>query len=117
MNDGTPSIGLSAHRALLPDTFVPLAELGTTSSPEAVAAFGFSGAWVAGEVSQLTEKAARLALADAHLEARDIDAVLSVSALPQAHQRASSVPDAPAGQAAFCIKPVGCSSLRRTQTL
>ena len=104
MNDDIVSIGLSAHRASVPQTFVPLAELSITSPPESLAAFGFDGAWIGQEISSLALQTAQQALADARVEPQEIDALLWVSALPQAHQRASAAAAAPESLAAFCYQ-------------
>jgi 3-oxoacyl-[acyl-carrier-protein] synthase-3 len=91
MNDAISSLGLRAHRALLPQTFLGLDEIHAVSKPAALADLGFEGAWVSEDVSELACEAARLALQDARLSADEIDALLWVSALPEAHQRRSSV--------------------------
>ncbi|MDZ4288537.1 MAG: 3-oxoacyl-[acyl-carrier-protein] synthase III C-terminal domain-containing protein [Prosthecobacter sp.] len=108
MNDGTSSIGLRAHRALLPERFLPLEAISLRSKAESLADLGFAGAWISDDVSNLARDAARLALQEAKLNPEDIDALLWVSALPEAHQRASSVAADPAlgpdVLAAFCYQ-------------
>lgn len=81
--------GVSAHCALLPDTFVPLAALETDSPAENLQAFGFEGAWIAEDISALAVKAANTALETAGLLPRDVDALLVAGALPEAHHRNS----------------------------
>ena len=85
-------IGLRGIGTALPEQFTPLAELNLISSPDRLAGFGFDGAWISSDPSALAVGAAQRALADARIVPRDVDVLLSASALPQAHQRASGQP-------------------------
>jgi 3-oxoacyl-[acyl-carrier-protein] synthase III len=100
-NNGSSDIGISGHRALLPERFVPLAELETATPRATLADFGFEGAWVAETVSDLAFTAAQSAIAAANLMPADIDGLLWASALPEGHQRASGVEARPPLNA-FC---------------
>lgn len=89
MNDATFTIGLRAHRALLPQTFLPLDKIRAESDTRALAEQGFDGAWISDNIAGLAHEASRLALEDADVMAEEIDGLFWVSALPEAHQRES----------------------------
>ena len=86
------SIGLRATGTALPECFLPLTELPLVSPAENLAAFGFTGAFVAGDIHALAGNAARKALADAALAPEHIDALLWAGALPDSHVCASESP-------------------------
>jgi 3-oxoacyl-[acyl-carrier-protein] synthase-3 len=94
-------IGLRGIGNALPAQFVALSDLPLASAPESLAAFGFTGAYIAGDAQALALNAAQNALADAALDAGDIDVLLWAGALPQAHQRLSEQPTGGV-QDAFC---------------
>ena len=71
---------------------MPLAELRLVSPAERLAGFGFDGAWISEDPAGLAVSAAQRALADAQIAPGDVDVLLTASALPQAHQRASAQP-------------------------
>ena len=84
--------GLRGIGTALPERFTPLAELRLVSSADRLAAFGFDGAWISEDPAGLAVSAAQRALADAQIAPGDVDVLLTASALPQAHQRASEQP-------------------------
>ena len=86
------SIGLRGLGCALPERFTPLAELPLKSTPETLAAFGFTGAYLAEDAHQLAVAATQKALTDAEVLPREIDALLFAGALPLAHQRPSEQP-------------------------
>ena len=51
MNDATFTIGLRAHRALLPQTFLPLDKIRAESDTRALAEQGFDGAWISDNIA------------------------------------------------------------------
>jgi 3-oxoacyl-[acyl-carrier-protein] synthase-3 len=92
MNTDGCLIGLRGLGAALPREFAPLAALSLVSPVEALAGFGFTGAYLAEETHPLALGAAERALADARIAPGEIDALLWTGALPQGHQRASGQP-------------------------
>ena len=94
--------GLRATGTALPECFLPLTELPLVSPPETLAAFGFTGAFVADNIYALAARAARKALAAASLAPEHIGALLWAGALPASHVCAS---EAPAGNVmdGFCF--------------
>ncbi|MBL9154961.1 MAG: hypothetical protein JNK37_20940 [Verrucomicrobiales bacterium] len=98
------SIGLRAHRSLLPDRYVPLSELRNLSPAENLTAFGFDGAWICDDVSALAVKAAGAVIAEAGLRADDIDALFWAGSLPDGHGRASTHPEADPLLSQFCYR-------------
>ena len=108
MHNGSPFIGLSAHRACLADDFVPLAELDLISTPDTLAGFGFTGAHVCRDIAPLAQRAAAEVLRDAGVAPVEVGALLWASALPQGHQRTTVTPAtlSTAGQALnqFCYQ-------------
>lgn len=84
-------VGLRGVAGVLPESSLDLQELQQRSlirsNPQTLADFGFERAHIAqpGESPQLALKAAREALADAQLEASQIDLLIWASALPQNH--------------------------------
>jgi 3-oxoacyl-[acyl-carrier-protein] synthase-3 len=87
-------VGFNGVAAVLPPRSLDLAELARQglihSTPETLSGFGFERAYVAThehDVGWLTTRAAREALADARLEAGEIDLLIWASALPQNHLR------------------------------
>ena len=83
-------IGIAGIGAVLPEHFVPLAELPLLSPPEDLAAFGFTGAAVADDTAVLAVLSARRALEDADVAPTEIDLLLWASARAAAHHRPSS---------------------------
>src|SRR3954469_3598882 len=89
--DGSLS-GLRGLGTALPRQFPALAGLLLVSAAEALAGFGFTGAYLAEETHPLALAAAERALADAKLAPREIDVLLWAGALSEGHQRASEQP-------------------------
>lgn len=82
------SIGIRSLATALPEAFVPVESLRTDSPAETLRGFGFSGAWVNGDVSRLAEAAATKAIGTAGPE---VDVLLWVSALAESHEHPSTV--------------------------
>jgi 3-oxoacyl-[acyl-carrier-protein] synthase III len=93
MSDHNLAIGLRGLGCALPERFAPLEEILLRSRPEALTAFGFTGAYLADDVPSLAATAARRALANAGLEPGQIGALFCAHALPQAQHQTSSAPD------------------------
>jgi 3-oxoacyl-[acyl-carrier-protein] synthase-3 len=98
------SIGLSGVAGVLPAATRDLTELASagllTSSPETLAAFGFSRAHIAGVHARLDEMAfdaAAAAMSDAGLQPRNIDVLIWASARPenQVCRMADALPSPP----------------------
>jgi 3-oxoacyl-[acyl-carrier-protein] synthase III len=87
------AIGLRGLGCALPERFAPLAEIPLRSRPEALAGFGFTGAFLADDVHDLAVTAAQRALVHAALEPGEVGALLCAHALSAAHQRVSTLPD------------------------
>ncbi len=91
-------VGFRGVAAVLPPTSLDLQELARAeliqSAPATLAAFGFTRAFIATpehDVSWLALRAAREALADARVDAGEIDLLIWASALPHNHLRNDSL--------------------------
>ena len=81
-------IGIRSLATALPERFATVETLRITSPAETLRGFGFSGAWVDGDVSGLAENAAAKAIERAGGE---IDVLLWASALAASHEHPSSI--------------------------
>ncbi len=78
------NIGIRSLATALPEKFAAVETLRTDSPPETLRGFGFTGAWVEGDVKALAEAAAAKALRLA--PEAEIDALLWTSAISSGHE-------------------------------
>lgn len=83
----TAQIGIRSLATALPERFAEVEALRTRSTAATLRNFGFTGAWVDGDVSQLAREAAAKVIRSAEV---DVDVLLWVSALSESHEHASS---------------------------
>ena len=106
-NAGASALGIRSIGTALPEKFVRVEELATSSSAETLRGFGFDGAWIGQDAAALGCAAAQAALCDAHLQAGEIGALFWASALSENHVRPSKHAGVTAADAAlqhFCYQ-------------
>ncbi len=97
-------IGIRSIATALPEKFTSLEELPITSDAGTLRGFGFEGAFIGDDAAVLAGQAAKQALVNADLAAREIDVLLWVSALAENHHRSSESNNAPGLLDRFCYQ-------------